>query len=644
MVSPRSAELSGADRVSRFRVLSDSPALDGPDPLDSEAVARRLEELVVASKDAAPFTVSIEAGWGAGKSTIMRRLERRFHGRAPDQTNGALTNARTVWFNAWTASEGQVLEGLVRSVLNELDNSILRRVARQKKLLRGLGIGASAVAGLLGVGNVVDRIWAATSIDPKQRNELNDLVRAAMADWLDRGRGTKGRMIVVFIDDLDRCTPATVIRVFEAMKLYLDAPGFVFVLGWDTEQVMRAVASERGTDDRLPHRYVEKIVQFGFRIPRPTQEQLAALTATYCDAAGLTANILSARHRDLLINTTNGNPRQLKRFLNRFILLHDFAADGADAVALILLLVLQSSYDGFYRLLSNAPGATDSENPLFEFADYVAARQAYARQNLVEVERVLAGRGYSGPDWSASLSAFERDLPQEFPLLAADRQFVGLLKLMSEEDKRVVRDLARSARLEQVEEPETHDGGAMRRGTSDFYVPPGTTVLWIDDEPKATDHALLPTTVDLIVATSQREAERILAARDWNVDLVISDIGRRRETRNAGLDGLAQLRRHGYNGPAIFYTMSATSGQVEDARKLDAEVTTAPAALRAALYRHLTRGGKEAKQTGSFRTIGADEAAEIMERGDVAPRRGMGTPRYGDRPDAAPEDARPDEG
>ena len=577
---------NGAELASRFTILSDSPALEGADPLDSEGTARRLEELIVASKDAAPFTVSIEAGWGAGKSTIMRRLERRFRGQAPDQTNGPLTNARTVWFNAWMASEAQVLEILVRSVLNELDGSILRRVARQKKLVRGVSIGASAVAGVLGFGNVVDRIWAATSLDPKQRNELNDLVRSAMSHWLDKARTTKGRMIVVFIDDLDRCSSATVLRVFEAMKLYLDAPGFVFVLGWDTEQVIRAVASERGTEDRLPYRYVEKIVQFGFRVPRPTDEQLSALTATYCDAAGLTTDILSKQHRELLMETTNGNPRQLKRFLNRFILLHEFAADGADPLPLILLLVLQSSYDGFYRHLSNAPGDTDPDNPLFEFGDYLAARQAFDHGNTPDLAKVLEPRGFSSvnPD---SFAAFERDLSQEYPLLATDRQFVTLLKLMSDEDKRKVRDLARSASLpaldEPVREPPTLKGGYL----SDAHVPPGKTVLWIDDEPKVGDHALLPAGVDLIVATSQREAERILADRNGKVDLIISDIGRGPLGRNAGILGLAELRRHGYKGPAVFYTMGATSGQAAEARKLDAEVTSAPGELRTVAYEHL---------------------------------------------------------
>lgn len=51
--------------------------------------------------------------------------------------------------------------------------------------------------------------------------------------------------------------------------------------------------------------------------------------------------------------------------------------------------------------------------------------------------------------------------------------------------------------------------------------------------------------------------------------------------------------------------------------------------------------GTGRESTEGVRIIGADEAAEAIERGEVAPRRGMGTPRYGDRPEAPPDDVQP---
>jgi hypothetical protein len=218
----------------------------------------------------------------------MRRVQQRLEPPDAPRRVRAGVPVRTVWFNAWTAPEAQVLEGLVRSVLDKLDTNVLRRVARQRKVVRWFGFGASVVGGFLRITSVVDRIWAQVEADPKQRNELNDLVRQAMAEWMAKTDRPGDSLIVVFIDDLDRCTSATVLQVFEAVKLYLDAPGFVFVLGWDTEQVLRAVAAEKGAEDRLPQRYVEKIVQFGFRIPRPTPPQLGLLADSLCASAGLT--------------------------------------------------------------------------------------------------------------------------------------------------------------------------------------------------------------------------------------------------------------------------------------------------------------------------------------------------------------------
>ena len=46
-------------------------------------------------------------------------------------------------------------------------------------------------------------------------------------------------------------------------------------------------------------------------------------------------------------------------------------------------------------------------------------------------------------------------------------------------------------------------------------------------------------------------------------------------------------------------------------------------------------------KTEGVRIIGAEEAAEAIERGDVAPRRAEGELRFGDRPEAPPEDVRP---
>lgn len=582
---------SQSSSPSRFQLLSDSPRTKGPDPLGGEELARHLEDLILASRSSAPFTVSVEGGWGTGKSTVMLRLRKRLEQQEA-------IDVHTVWFNAWTAREDEALEALVRSVLETLDPNILRRAARNKRLLRGVGLAISATAAVLGIGSVVDRVWSTLELDPTKRNDINEFVRDAMEQWLGRVRGKEGRLIVVFIDDLDRCTAPTVMQIFEAVKLYLDAPGFVFILGWDTEQVLQSVAAIRGGEDRLPQRYVEKIVQFGFRVPRPTDEQLSRLVDEYCDQAGITEEVLATEHRQLLIRTTNANPRQLVRFINRFILLHEITMIRVDAATLIRLLVLQSSYDGFYRLLSQ----TDSQymrNPITEFVDYLTARDAHEQHRLAELHDVLVRYDIDMPNDFGSeeaerlFTSFERQRPREFQPLSADNDFVQLMSSTAVQERDHLWRLARSVELESLNMPADGPGAKDRdvvMGDRNIVLKVGSPflrsekkVLWIDDKPKAEDHELLPPGVVPVVATSQLEAERHFARHGsaaGGFSLVISDIGRGHD-RNAGIDGLRRLRELGYAGPAVFYTLGTTIEQEDLAVGLAAQIAETPRELQA---------------------------------------------------------------
>jgi hypothetical protein len=264
--------------------------------------------------------------------------------------------------------------------------------------------------------------------------------------------------------------------------------------------------------------------------------------------------------------------------------------------------VLPASYVNFFRLIANVPGETDEANPLIEFTDYANARQAYGKRQLDRLAEILITRGYeaTADTAEAQFEAFVQNLPPDYPLLATDRQFSALVVEMSTDVKRELRRLARS---DEVQSADPAMGSATAKVAPPYEqaaaVAPGTTVLWIADKPNTADHAVLPPGVNLIVATSTDEARRRLSNRADPVSLVISDIGRG-DRDNAGLEDLRAFREENlYAGPAVFYTVRPTRGQVDDANRLGATVTSSLDELRAFIYGSLPLAPPPQAQTAS---------------------------------------------
>lgn len=96
------------------------------------------------------------------------------------------------------------------------------------------------------------------------------------------------RKLVVFIDDLDRCSPLQAAGVIEAINLFLDSVGCVFILGMDMAAVATSIEvkykelAERMRNDSPDllspgSLFLDKIVQIPFNVPRPSPQRIEAL-------------------------------------------------------------------------------------------------------------------------------------------------------------------------------------------------------------------------------------------------------------------------------------------------------------------------------------------------------------------------------
>jgi hypothetical protein len=167
-----------------------------------------------------------------------------------------------------------------------------------------------------------------------------------------------GRRLVVFVDDLDRCLPNKAIEVLEAIKLFMDVPGYIFVLGLDRDMIARSI--ETRYRERFPidadrslafdgSKYLEKIIQVPFRIPPIEPEVMEEFVG----------NMMPETLEDCAKVFAAGMgqcPCQIKRTVNTFLLLWRLAEQaGLRAILLAKIVALQQTEPDLYEQLRDLP-------------------------------------------------------------------------------------------------------------------------------------------------------------------------------------------------------------------------------------------------------------------------------------------------
>lgn len=387
--------------------------LFGIQPYVDQAVARIRRHFESAdARDA--LVIGVFGEWGSGKSTMIEAIGTEFRNELPQLIGDAEGVARyseqtlRIDFNAWRYErEEHLLIPLLKTVEKVLDDFIGRLRAREQAEAgptgwtarfrrrptradswRWLGeratlLGACVIAltrafklkvGVPVLGEVEftpyealkgaqEQIDRATKAKPGDGRALDSLYYDLYAQLrrLTRGDhpGAPKLNFVFLVDDLDRCLPDKAVEMLEAIKLFLDVEGCVFVLALDDEVIERGIvhryrdyleATDRAAESiaysldpdrygqyvsrvagrRLPpitgHEYLEKIVQLPFRLPRWSETEardfLAARYPELLEKAGpdvaeeAAARALREQRRwllDLFVRAVPPIPRKLLR-------------------------------------------------------------------------------------------------------------------------------------------------------------------------------------------------------------------------------------------------------------------------------------------------------------------------------------------
>ncbi|RHD59078.1 P-loop NTPase fold protein [Phocaeicola plebeius] len=346
---------------------------------------------IATNRDLSPSTIGLYGDWGSGKSSLMKLAQKKIEEKNTeigDEKDSIKTLC--IEFNGWlfegyedtkTSLCGVILDALAdekrfSKEITDYAKTLIKKIDFNKILGKGIKYGLDFfLTG--GIGALTDLTLSSvlstikTNVSEVQAKDLEEILNKFKKDDKTRTEIKNFREefkqllqksnvenIVVFIDELDRCLPDTVLEVFEAMRLFLFVEGMSFVIGADERLIQYSIKSKYkevpGNNLDIGKEYLEKVIQYPLYIPQLTRAEVNQYLACLLLRETLTENqfkeILSiiytlAPNQDfsmeqisdkapdiaesckkdmalarqissVLAPSINGNPRQCKRFLN----------------------------------------------------------------------------------------------------------------------------------------------------------------------------------------------------------------------------------------------------------------------------------------------------------------------------------------
>lgn len=353
---------------------------------------------IILQKDMLPTSIGIFGDWGSGKSSLMLLMQKTLdewvsktnkeNKKLPESQTKVNNKVLQIKFNSWQFENYEntkltLIEHILSCIVDDISkhkdffekiddlfnrlNYLKAGILCLKKLYSKIvpsnfNSFLPSAEELKGLIDKDDYTRLISEISPYNTSRFISQFRRSLERIIEQANY---RCVVVYVDDLDRCSPDRIIDCLEAVKLFLNVKGTAFVIGADERILEYAInkhypKNNASNEDRNRYSpfsdYLEKLIQIPFKLPKLSfSEQetyiLLLLCRKFLPEALKEVPIemfLRFRARDkhtkysmekikedcsekcfdftsverlvpilpLMEHFLNGNPRQLKRFLN----------------------------------------------------------------------------------------------------------------------------------------------------------------------------------------------------------------------------------------------------------------------------------------------------------------------------------------
>ncbi|EGR3222367.1 P-loop NTPase fold protein [Vibrio parahaemolyticus] len=279
------------------------------DFLNFNEIAESIKDLII-EPELMPISIGVFGDWGAGKSTILELTTSALEKEEQDYIQ--------IHFDAWTFqgyddAKAALLETIASQLVEAAkdDEKLLAKAldfAKRIDKVRFMGLmaeGAAAISGMPTFGAIQNFFGWVSDATEDDDLEFEDVQKDGK-ELKKLGQKTKGivkakakfsppkeinefrksylsllkafdKPVIVYVDNLDRCSPINTISTLEAIRLFLFLPNTAFVVAADPDMIRLAIPHfHKGASARHQTDYLDKLIQIPVHVPKPGVSEVRA--------------------------------------------------------------------------------------------------------------------------------------------------------------------------------------------------------------------------------------------------------------------------------------------------------------------------------------------------------------------------------
>lgn len=233
---------------------ADSP-ISNPDldEFNRKGYSERIAQTIAARKETKSLVIGIYGKWGEGKTTVLNFINSELERHS---------NIVPMFFNPWMfPSETELLTVFYVELAKGLEKSL---PTAKEKIGQVITEYLAPFVGLLGRAESAEKIGKLLS--SVRLEELRDRIGSFLIE--------RKKMVVVFMDDIDRLDKDEIHAIFRLIKLSANFENIIYVLAFDPEIVEDALSERYFSKKKTAgQNFLEKIVQVPISLPKvPTTD------------------------------------------------------------------------------------------------------------------------------------------------------------------------------------------------------------------------------------------------------------------------------------------------------------------------------------------------------------------------------------